>query len=67
MGLHEKSSSEAWRRGGVNGQEERGKETRGRDVVARSKGLVKPPGEFYSSEERASPRRACVAVKPGSR
>lgn len=43
MGLQEKSSSEAWRRGGVNGQEERGKETRGREVVAWSKGLVKPP------------------------
>lgn len=67
MGLYEKSSSQAWRRGGVNGQEERGKETRGREVMAWRKGLVKPAGEFYSSEERASPRRACVAVKPGSR
>lgn len=64
MGLHEKSSSEAWRKGGVNGQGER---TRGREVMAWRKGLVKSAGEFYSSEECASPRRACVAVKPGSR
>lgn len=44
-----------------------GKETRGREVMAWRKGLVKPAGEFYSSEERASPRMAYVAVKPGSR
>lgn len=67
MGLQEKSNSEAWRKGGVHGQEERGKETRGREVMAWRKGLVKSADEFYSREECTSPRRACVAVKPGSR
>lgn len=44
----------------------RGKETRGREVMAWREGLVKSAGEFYSREECTSPRRACVAVKPGS-